>query len=70
MGSVLQLPAPAQTHQLRSAQQSGHAGKYGKHAGQMANAHLPRATDHLKYTKRRSHCLFLDSEPEVVTQPP
>ena len=36
----------------------------------MATAHLPRTTDCLKSAKWRSHCLFLDSEPEVVTQPP
>ena len=36
----------------------------------MATAHLPRTTDHHKSTKRQSHYPFIDSEPEVVTQPP
>ena len=36
----------------------------------MAASHLSRTADNLKSTKRRSRYLFLDSEPEVVTQPP
>ena len=61
------LPAPAQTHQLCSTQQSGHAGQCRKYAGQMVAAYLPRSTDHLKSTKKCHHYLFLDSEPEVIT---